>query len=140
MAKSNKKPIYPAPTKDGKPYWIPIVVKNKDFLIGYLDGINTLLETTKLEEGTKVELMLDSTRFNDVLDEKGTRVSKISKEEVKKILREEEEESENIGTTDHPDNKEGILQPSYLEMQCSCGYYYNFKSAKNIPEESLFLS
>jgi len=68
--------FYKHPIFEGKLQWVPIVVKNRDWLIGYISGIQ-MLESVLIksleENGIEIELkgldlFLDYSRFSDVLE------------------------------------------------------------------------
>lgn len=125
---------YEAPKNEkDQEYWIPIVVKNRDALVGYLDAFSYLLYV--LDFPGEIDLNLDSARFNDVIDD-GKRISNMSKKEIEKaILDKTQEMNSRISSKkEHPDNKVGILKESYLELECNCGMYYAFKDKTEIPE------
>jgi len=137
---------YRAPLNaQGKPYWIPVVCKNKDFLIGYISGGSSAMETLRKElqksipnnSHIKVPLFLDSSRFNDYIGNTGIRVGDLSDNEYQVLLTEKRKRDEYKKKHYHPENKPNVLVPKYFEVTCLCGNYYSFNSAVEIPEESL---
>ncbi len=133
---------YKAPTEHGTPYYVPIVAKNKDFLVGYLYGSNDgkdLIKDVLASMHMDVDLgpmdvILDSTRFNDIL-ENGKRESQMNEKELKNYIY---DIVDNI--TRKLDNKNvenNIESTSVLEIECSCNLgFYAWESYDNIPEES----
>ena len=129
---------YKAPkNKDGKEYFVPVVTKNKQFLVGYLTAFEYLLYV--LDFDGDVDLNLDSARFNDVIDD-GKRISKMSKEEIREILESNAKalsvDEQNKKQKEHPDNKKGVLKDSFLELNCHCGMFYSFKDPAEVPESN----
>jgi len=133
---------YEAPTKDGKRYWVPVVCKNRDHLIGYLEGMRLmedLILDSLVQSGididvSTIDLFLDSGRFNDILED-GRRESELTDIDRKnliqkmvdsKSLRIQEEHIEN-------DVKDDI---SVLNIECSCGYgFYSWNSLEELPND-----
>jgi len=93
-------------------YWIPIVTKNRDFLIGYIEGMNHVLAKCGISN-IRVNLNLDSSRFG---------------------IQDTEETPSN---TKLKNNQDGNLEPSYFEIHCSCGNYYKFDTPSVIPSDSV---
>jgi len=136
--------IYKPPKFGNKFQWVPIVAKNKDWLIGYISGIqlieslviNNLKENGIFIDLRGIEFCLDSSRFNDIL-ENDKKESECSEDEIKKYYNEMVEEKMNIIKEKHPDNNESIFFDCFLEVECSCGLgVFSFKTANEIPEES----
>lgn len=137
---------YEAPTIEGQPYFVPIVVKNKSFLIGYLASmitfrsllidlaqkLNAPINLSTLETG------LDSTRFNDILMN-GKRVSECSDKEYSKYIQDVVEQKIDKLTDEHPDNS--LYNNSLLKIDCACGLgLYVYNKVDEIPEESVYCS
>ena len=74
----------PPKDKNQKPYWVPIVAKNKDYLIGFLDGVHIALDMLDASF-IGLQIALGSDRLNDILPD-GRRISNLSKTEFKNIL------------------------------------------------------
>ena len=133
---------YEAPTKDGKRYWVPVVCKNRDHLIGYLEGmklmedliLDSLIQAGVDIDVSAIELFLDSGRFNDVLMD-GRRESELTDVDKKmwirelvetKTMRMDEEHIEN-------DNEDNI---DVLAIECTCGYgFYSWESLEGLPND-----
>jgi hypothetical protein len=133
---------YTPPIVDGKVQWVPIVVKSKDYLVGYISGFHLLknIVLDSLEEnGIKIDLRgidlcLDSSRFNDVL-ENGKRESECSDTEIKEYFRSIIQHKIAMVKEKHPDNDTSILNECFLEIDCPCGLgVYMIKTPKQIPE------
>jgi len=128
--------------EDGQPYYIPIVVKNKDYLIGYIKGIedskdimNDLLSYMNINADVdNMDVMLDSTRFNDIL-ENGKRESEMSDEELRDYFYDLIDE---ISRKNTDDNIENNIDDDYIfHVECSCNLgYYAWKDYDSIPDEN----
>ena len=124
----NGKMYFNPPLDENKnPYWIPIVVKNRDYLLGYIHGYNFISEMT----GTTLKEMhisISSDRFNDILSD-GSRIQNLSRVELKEKIR------NFYNNSEHPDNADDILEDHLLSLSCSCGIYYTFDGKDEIPEK-----
>lgn len=131
------RPIY---MKDGRIQHVPIVVKNKDVLIGYIRAYNDLL--TSIYEGNLLDLndqnilaqlspIFDSSRFNDYVDD-GVKATDLTKEQFEQIRNQEIESYQK--SLEHPDNKDDILDVGFFSVDCVCGNFMSFKTVKDIPE------
>lgn len=132
---------YKPPRIENKEQWVPIVVKNKDWLVGYICGvqfIQSLIENSLEENGVEIDfrgldLCLDSSRFNDVMED-GRRESECTDNEIKKYFEKIIEEKISMIKDHHPDN-EAIFDDCFLKVECVCGLgIYTFKDSKEIPE------
>lgn len=133
---------YNPPLFEGKPIWVPIVVKNKNWLVGYISGIQmieSIIAGSLEENGVEInfrglDLCLDSSRFNDIMED-GKRESQCSRSEVKKYYERVINEKLDMIKEHHPDNG-SVLEDYFLEVECSCGFgVYLFKTPKEIPSE-----
>jgi len=134
---------YKAPKIDNKAQWVPIVAKDKDWLVGYITGIQmieSLVFDTLKENGVEInlrgiELCLDSSRFNDIL-ENGKRESECTKSEIKKYYSDMVEEKMTMIKEHHPDNDVSVFDDCFLEVECICGLgVYTFKTAHDVPDK-----
>jgi len=124
----------------GNPYYVPIVAKNKDFLIGYLKGLETakdiieeVMESIdiKVDLGP-VEIVLDSTRFNDLL-ENGKRESEMTDDELKSYFYDIMEEISTKLTETNSEN--GVFDNTVLKVECSCGFEFkSWEDLEDVPE------
>lgn len=115
---------------NNKPYWIPIVAKDKSYLLGFINAYHFLTGMHGIPS-TDMEVALSSDRFNDVLLD-GSRIQNLSRKELKVKIR--ELFFDDIGN--HPENSEDILDEYYLSLSCSnCGMFYPFKTDEDVPEE-----
>jgi len=133
---------YNPPLFEGKPQWVPICVKDKTWLCGYISGIQmieSIIAESLEENGMEIDfrgldLCLDSSRFNDIM-ENGKRESECTPSEIKKYYERIIEEKIDIIKEQHPDNGQ-VLENYFLEVECSCGLgVYLFKTSKEVPEK-----
>lgn len=134
---------YNPPMINEQVQWVPIVAKDKNWLVGYISGIHmieSLVIDTLEENGINIDLRgidlcLDSSRFNDIL-ENGKRESECTSEEIKKYYKDMIEEKMAMVREKHPDNDTTVFGNCFLEVECICGLgVYTFNSAKEIPEK-----
>lgn len=128
-----EKITYKSPVdQNGKSYWVPIVIKNKDYLIGILNGMELAMVIHDIYGDLNPSL--GSERFNDVLPD-GRRISSMSnkefKDHVKTLIIEEQEQQ--LFRTKHPDHKDDILN-FFFQVGCTCGNFFGFRSPEDIPE------
>tara|TARA_R110001606_G_scaffold78194_2_gene180741 strand:- start:2186 stop:2779 length:594 start_codon:yes stop_codon:yes gene_type:complete len=135
---SKKIELYDPPVNyEGNPYWIPIVMKNKDQLVGFLNSIYIVTEQVGLDADGFFSV-LSSERFNDVLRDgrRGSDLTDVSfKAYVKALM------TKDMKKMDMRDEHEGcsplILIDYYLSVSCTCGNFYGFKEIADIPSHSM---
>jgi len=136
---------YKPPKVNNRSQWVPIVVKNKDWLVGYISGINlieTLVINSLEENGINInlrglDLCLDSSRFNDIM-ENGKRESSCTAKEIKNYYKKIIQEKIDMVEEEHPENNDKVFSDCFLEVECVCGLgVYTFKSANEIPNHPL---
>jgi len=116
---------------DGNPYWIPIVVKNKSYLLGFINSYQFISDIYDISV-KDIEIAISSDRLNDVLMD-GTRIQTLTRKELKEKLKflYFTEVKEN-----HPENNTNILNQYYLSVSCvNCGMFYGFKNEAEVPEK-----
>ena len=133
----------PPTDHSGHEYYIPVVVKNKDYLMGYLSGIECAKDLIEdimdkfdvdVDLGS-VDMFLDSSRFNDIL-ENGKRESDMSKDELKAYRMGVFQEILERMSSKTPEND--VDDDRILKVECTCGYgYYSWKSYKDIPSSNV---
>lgn len=133
---SNEMDVYKAPLgANGKPCWVPIVVKNRDSLKAFIDALHFTASFTELKPSLFM-YALSSDRFNNIL-KNNIPASEMSKSEVreyvKSIIIEQEEESNNSNV----ECSYGVLDDYYLTVNCTCGNFYGFNTPFDIPEKQL---
>ena len=123
--------LYNAPRdKNGKAYWIPVVIKNKDYLMGYIKGVECvegLLSDSLKSMGVDIDfnvadMFLDSSRFNDVLED-GRRESEISDDERKEFLINLVKEKLDRTASGHVENDIKYTDPLAVDCTCGLGFY-----------------
>lgn len=114
-----------------KPYWIPVVVKDKSYLLGFINAYHFFTDLHALPSHD-MEIALSSDRFNDILTD-GTRMHNLTRVQLKTKLKELYFASKG---EDHPENKGNILEHYYMSFSCAkCGMFYAFKNEDEIPED-----
>jgi hypothetical protein len=141
---------YQPPVMNNKPVYVPIVIKNRDYLLGYIKGreiskfitdiVSTSLNTYIKIDTNLIDNCLDSTRFNDILDNDKKR-SECSEDEIHDLLLnkfKERIEKDLCQETKHADNVDDVLDDYVLILECpSCGLgFYYFKKNDDIPHEN----
>jgi ribosomal protein S27E len=109
-----------------RPYYVPVVAKSKDYLVGYLDALQIISTFADVDPS-----ILDSTQFTDILPN-GVRRRDLEEQEIKDIL-EELDERKNIKENDTGEEEE---RP-YFEVNCVCGNYHSFSDGFEIPDETM---
>jgi len=133
----NDKKYFNSPIdKEGNPYWIPIVIRNKDYLLGFINAYH-FISDLHIIDINDMEIALSSDRFNDVLIN-GTRIQSLTRQQLKQTIKKLyfDTPKEN-----HPENKENILNDYYLTINCvNCGMFYAFKNENEVPENDFVCS
>ena len=132
---------YKPPEQNGTPYYVPIVTKNRDHLIGYLHGINDgkdlitdALESVKIDiDLGPIDAILDSSQYNDIL-ENGRRGSEMTKKELDKYIYDLVEEMTDKMVDENTENN--IDSENALVVDCKCDLgYYAWRTFEDIPDE-----
>lgn len=149
---NEKRITYKAPIdENGNELYVPIVVPNKTFLIGYVECkmndqflLSMISEELKqrglfLDIG-KLPLLMDSGRFNDVMPN-DKRESRMTQEERKKMLKNMIDKQ--IGYFDKNmnfgENNPILINNNILDIDCpQCSMYYGWKNSKELPEEDFY--
>lgn len=135
--------IYKPPIHNGKQIWVPIVVKSKDFLVGYVSGMSLIedmlvdaLQSNNIEIDLKgIDLCINSSRFNDIL-ENDQREANCTEDELKKYYTKMVQNKINKVESHHPDNQH-VFDSCFLEVECPCGLgIYSFKTQYEVPKEN----
>lgn len=138
---------YLSPLSEGKHYFVPIVIKNKDMLLGIIAGIQASHELTShifksldfpIEEIVELNsydsdnMMIASDRFNDILPD-GRIESEMTKSERDAYLKDIIESAYDKMMCE--DNN--VALDCALKTSCECGLgHYTWKTIKDIPSES----
>jgi hypothetical protein len=119
--------------KNGKRLWVPIVVKNKDYLLGYIESCRVAYDNYELPLN-KCLLSLGSDRFNDTMmnDKKP---NEMSKDELTELVTDMIDESVTLDP-DYADNDSSIYYDNQLVVECpECRMVEIFKTDEEVPEE-----
>lgn len=110
-------------------YFVPIVVKNRDFLMGFLSCLDNFeLAASKFD----IILSQSSAKFNDILPGGLRRRNLEFEEQIQTIV----EYRINQCLVEDPDSEIEIDEDSpFLEINCECGNYVSFEQA-DIPHHS----
>lgn len=118
--------------ENGNLYWIPIVIKNKDYLVGFIESFR-LMATVYDVPLSELGKTLSSDRFNDVMLD-GTRIKDLTKKQLKEKVKDMILQPDR---SEHIENDTDIYEKSVLTIDCTyCGMFYSFDTYEEIPEES----
>jgi len=133
----------PPVDENGNEYYVPIVAKNKDYLLGYIDGVDTakdiLSDISSYVNDINIDLhdmdiVLDSTRFNDIL-ENGMIESNMTGEELHKYFYDIVNTISEKYLNDTSENN--ILRDDVLHVECVCPTgYFSWKDYESIPDKT----
>lgn len=134
--------VYKSPVdENGKPYYVPVVVKNKDSLVGYIKGLDYGREViTDVMDSMgiavtlpRLDVMLDSNRYNDIL-KNGKHESEMSESDMKEYLLDLLEE---ISAKLDSGSEQGVFDEDILHIECLCGLgIYSWNDYNLIPEKT----
>lgn len=120
--------------------FVPIVCSDKEYLIGYVDGINNAMEQFETEDGIiRVQFSLDSFRFIDKFEHDGVvrRMSDLSKAEYEKMSKDIDEQMEEYFK--NKENTKKVDNDILFSVTCRhCGNYYEWKHYSEVPEDPFF--
>jgi hypothetical protein len=103
-----------------KDYYVPVVVKNRDYLIGFLDAVSAISDEMEVDFTA-----LDSMRLTDVLPD-GRR-----RRDLDPIAIMESIVSNTEGTV--VETTMELQEQPYFEVHCNCGNYIKFDSPHELP-------
>ena len=137
---------YAAPLFEDAEQYVPIVSKNRDTLIGFLQGIHeyhdtmmALLEDFGMEEVLVSPYDIDmfntsSRKYNDLMSD-GRRESLLTKIEKTSMLEEIFDEAESVLESEDIDDVE---YSDVLKIACHCGMgFYSWKTLRDIPHDNV---
>ena len=136
MAKSELKFYNPPKDENGNPLWVPIVIKNRDQLIGFIDGVNMTASIYNVDRES-LFYTLSSERFNDTTtDDKKLRDMSDSEfyEHAKNVI---ENGYDRLSALESKDNESASLNDFCLTLQCACGNFVGFKDYDKIPTHDI---
>jgi transposase-like protein len=118
--------------ENNKLYWIPVVVKNKDYLVGFIESFKSMAVIYEIPL-TELDKMFCSDRFNDIMKD-GIRIQDLTRNELK-------EKVKNIilqaDRSEHIENDTDLYENNYLTIDCPhCGMFYSFSEIEDIPNEN----
>lgn len=129
----------PPLTKDGEIQHVPIVMRNRDTLIGYLkaygdllSNVGEIIDLSNEEIVSKLASRLDSSRFNNYIDD-GVDSKKMSEEQIEEFKKDRLDLSRR---SIHPENEEVELDIGFFSIDCACGNFITFKTIKDVPQET----
>lgn len=123
----------------GNPYWIPVVAKNKDWLVGCLYGyhscgvqINSAMNLNGIDLNFQItEFPINSYRYNNIL-QTGQDSSKISTKELEEYFNNINNQTMMRTAVEHTENQVPI---SFLKADCTCGLgFYSWENEQEIPD------
>lgn len=131
--------------ENGKPYWVPLVVKNRDTLLGLLLGtVGAETITGRYMLPLENDNIYSSTAYSDILFN-GEKVSEIlekynndedkANDHVREIYI---KKSENItkSVMEQSENKDNSkMYDALIDLECTCGFPIRFEAFDEIPEE-----
>lgn len=126
--------IYKSPLNElGRPYWVPIVTKSKDTLVGFIEGAHAAGSISGIGI-IDWSVLLSSERFCDVTTQ-DLRLSEMTKREkkeyIKSIL------LDGAMKSSSRDFAGDILSEYYFNVSCLCGGFLGFHSSLEIPDKDL---
>lgn len=107
-------------------YYVPCVVKSREYLIGYLDCLQSLSGVLSFDPW-----IFESCRFNEVLPNDEKRSDKTD-EEITEIL---SEHKASLGIKEN--EKDEVKESVYFEVNCSCGNYHAYYYPFDLPESNM---
>ena len=135
--------VYESPTLDGKKIFVPVVCKDRSYLLGYLNAcqdcheMSLMLGLYPIDEASSpytnaLALGLSSMRYNDITEDD------ISDELITAEMKERdladliEELDDMVENPEQHTSRDGVLI-----VDCKCGLgFYAFKKYEDIPEET----
>lgn len=121
-------------TKYNPGYYVPAVVKSRDYLVGFLDAVDAIGSNADIDFDFSC---IDSQRFNDVLPNDKRR-KYLTKVEIESII-----DEFNEGRFVREVGVEKVVKaciddpPPYFEVSCKCGNYHRFSYNSEIPETQM---
>ena len=132
-------PKFYEPPKDtsGNQLWVPLVIKNKDTLLGFLWGIN-LCSTLYDIDREALFGSLSSSRYNDIT-KSGKRLRTMTNSEFEKYA--ESLLQDGFDRCEAMNAKDGDacdLNDYVLTLTCSCGNFVGYNTEESIPDKDTF--
>ena len=126
--------FYDAPKDNkGNPVWVPLVIKNRDALIGFIDGVN-ITDSIYNVDRDSIFYSLSSERFNDIT-QSGKRLRDMNSAEFVKhaesLIQNGFDRAEAMSADDCD------LNDFVLTVSCSCGNFVGFGGDDSLPENDM---
>lgn len=112
-----------------KEYYVPVVVKNRDYLIGFFDAVSSFAGIFEIDYSS-----LDSMRLTDVLPN-GQRRRHLTEQEILDVLSECDAKN-NIKEHEVTEKTSDVIEIDipFLEVNCSCGNYVSYNHPNELPK------
>jgi ribosomal protein S27E len=116
-----------------RPYYVPVVAKSRDYLMGFLDAARLGAELLYIDFR-----VLDSTKYNDLLRD-GRRRRDMTVEEIVEYENElaDNRKIEEKNPLEEDTEEEGEEMQPYLEVDCVCGNSHRFEENFQLPRVNL---
>jgi hypothetical protein len=125
----------PPEDKEGNHYWVPIVVKNKDVLFGFTEGINMGMEMGEAEVAYAPSMILSSERLTDYTSD-GRRLYKMTDDELYKYIKDLLQTTIDKSESNHNDNDIDLYEYVF-HVSCQCGNFFGWTDSNDLPEKDL---
>jgi hypothetical protein len=126
----------PPEDKDGNKYWVPIVIKNKDVLFGFAEGINLGLDMGESEIAYSPSMILSSERFVDYTAD-GRRLHKMTDGELHDYVTDLLQSGIDKDSSGHEDDGCIDVYDYMFHTSCQCGNFFGWHNAHSLPEDDL---
>tara|TARA_R110001606_G_scaffold392489_1_gene561466 strand:+ start:12547 stop:13107 length:561 start_codon:yes stop_codon:yes gene_type:complete len=126
----------PPVTKYGDEYFVPIVVKNRDSLVAFQEGVLSAADLSGQDLIYSPTMFLGPDRFTDI-SSNNTRLKSLSRSKLKEHLIEVIKCGVNRVNTPHADDVNVNLGDYLLTVSCTCGNFFGFYDSFDIPEKDL---
>lgn len=132
----------PPLSSEGKHYWVPIVVKNKDTLVAFTEGVWSAAALLSIEDESlsfnySPSMFLSSDRLIDYTPD-GRRLCDMKKNELIEYITAKLDNSKYISdhAHEHPDN-DCDFSDYFLHVSCSCGNFIAYTDPCDIPPDNI---
>lgn len=132
-------PKFYKPPKDstGKQLWVPIVVKNKDVLMGFILGIN-LADSIYSIDREALFASLSSAKYNDIT-KSGKRLRDMTNKEFREYAESiVQDGTDRVEALNSKDGNNCDLEDYVLTLSCSCGNFISYKNNESIPDKDTY--
>lgn len=114
-----------------RPDFVPLVVKNRDFLIGYLDA---LFGFELGDAKTDAILKHSSVKFTDILPDGQRRRNMLVEDIITAMI----DYRMKMNVVEDPESYSELTEEDeyFLELNCQCGNYVAFKTEADVPHHT----